>query len=144
MYYYKISIVTEFEGSEDMVVGHEEYYTNFEFNAIVLDCIDECVSAICSQSEYKNIEPCYFNADDLLKSFYLPYHLKACGFEICTPAHTCNIMNGRILADNEFQSPFLFERYKDEEIGRCVECHFEGKKFFEGCPVPHKRRKVNE
>ena len=144
MYYYKISIDTEYEGSEDMIVGHEERFTNFEFNTIVLECIDECVDIFCSQNEYKNKEPCYFNVDDLLTHFYLPHHLRIRGFEICRPMFTCNIMNGRILADNEFQSPFFVKRYKNKEIGQCVDCSFEGKRFFEGCPVYHKRRDLSE
>ncbi len=144
MYYYKISIDTEYEGSDNMIVGHEERFTNFEFNTIVLECIDECVDMFCSQDEYKNKEPCYFNADDLFVRYYLPHLLRIRGFEICRPMYTCNIMNGRILADNEFKSSFLFERYKDKEIGQCVDCSFEGKRFFEGCPVHHKRRDLSE
>ena len=57
MYYYKISIDTEYEGSEDMIVGHEERFTNFEFNTIVLECIDKGLIPIGRQAflqELKN------------------------------------------------------------------------------------------
>ena len=38
---------------------------------------------------------------------------------------------------------WLLDRYKDKILGQC-DCKYKNHSIFKGCPIPHKRRKMNE
>ena len=78
MYYYKIQINCDDPLDEDdfIILSSEKEYSQFEFNSIVQDCIDECIDLYCNRDTYNNKEPCWYTVDELLNRFNLPFLLK--------------------------------------------------------------------
>ena len=63
-----------------IILSSEKEYSQFEFNSIVQDCIDECIDLYCNRDTYNNKEPCWYTVDELLNRFNLPFLLKKYGF----------------------------------------------------------------
>ena len=144
MYYYKIQVNCDDPLDEDdfIILSSEKEYSQFEFSSIVQDCIDECIDLYCNRDTYNNKEPCWYTVDELLNRFNLPFLLKKYGFKLCYTTAQVELQCGRIFSE-EFKSPFFFDRSKDKILGQC-DCKYKNHSIFKGCPVPHRRRKMNE
>lgn len=143
MYYYELKIKDDdpYDSLDTYCVtlSSEKEYSDFEFNSIVQDCIDECIDLYCGMEVYKGKQPCDYSIDELLSRFNLPTALKKRGINICYITSCAELECGRIFSEN-FKNEYLFERYKDKTLGKCYKCDYKKYNNFDGCPVPHKRR----
>ena len=143
MYYYKIQVKCDDSSDDDYIIlSSKKKYNQFEFNSIVQDCIDECIELYCNRDTYTNNEPCWYTVDELFNRLNLPFLLKKYGFQLCYMTSEVELECGRIFSQ-KYQSSFLFNRYRNKILGQC-DCKYKNHSTFEGCPVPHKRRQLNE
>lgn len=145
--YYKISCYEPYEGSDDIIVAHENRFTDSELSVMIYDVIDNYVRNYADEDLYYKIMPCDVRTSNLFEGGLLVHLLHSkYGFVKCPIVSEASVESGYLLRDDYLQSPFLHGRYKDLEIGQCKECKKEGSLMFNhyGCPVKNPRNKMEE
>ena len=68
------------------------------------------------------------------------------GFVKCPIISKASFEAGYLFRDDDLQSPFLHNKYKELPIGQCKECKREDSLSFKkhGCPVKNPRNKTEE
>lgn len=145
--YYKISCYEPYEGSDDIIVGHKSRFTDSELSVMVYDVIDNYVRQYADEDLYHKTMPCDVNTSNLFERGLLIHGLHSkYGFVRCPIVSEASVESGYLLRDDDLQSPFLHDKYKELPIGQCEECKKKGSLLFNhyGCPVKNPRRKMGE
>ena len=83
--------------------------------------------------------------DKMQKIINFGLHLRY-GFVKCPIVSKASFEAGYLFRDDDLQSPFLHNKYKELPIGQCKECKRENSLLFKkhGCPVKNPRNKTEE
>ena len=148
--YYKISHYEPYDDSDDIIMGHKSYFTDSELSVMVYDIIDDYVHKYADEDSYDDERrmPCQIHTSDLIKKRMLlihGLHLRY-GFVKCPIVSEASFEAGYLFRDDDLQSPFLHNKYKELPIGQCKECKRENSLLFKkhGCPVKNPRNKTEE
>lgn len=145
--YYKISCYAPYECSDDIIVGHKSRFTDSELSVMVYDVIDNYVHKYADEDLYHKTMPCDIHTSNLFERGLLIHGLHSkYGFVRCPIVGEASVESGYLLRDDDLQSPFLHDKYKELPIGQCEECKKKGSLLFNhyGCPVKNPRNKMEE
>lgn len=145
--YYKISCYEPYECSDDIIIAHENRFTDSELSVMVYDVIDNYIRQYADEDSYHSTMPCDVNTSDLFKRGLLIHGLHSkYGFVKCPIVSEASVESGYLLRDDDLESPFLYDKYKELPIGQCEKCKKEGSLMFKhyGCPVKNPRNKMEE
>ena len=115
--YYKISHYEPYDDSDDIIMGHKSYFTDSELSVMVYDIIDDYVHKYADEDSYDDERrmPCQIHTSDLIKRRMLlihGLHLRY-GFVKCPIVSKASFEAGYLFRDDDLQSPFLHNKYKE-------------------------------
>lgn len=145
--YYKISCYEPYECSDDIIVGYKSRFTDSELSVMVYDVIDNYVHKYADEDLYHKTMPCDIHTSNLFERGLLIHGLHSkYGFVRCPIVGEASVESGYLLRDDDLQSPFLHDKYKELPIGQCEECKKEDSLLFKkyGCPVKNPRNKMEK
>lgn len=145
--YYKISCYEPYECSDDIIVAHKSRFTNSELSVMVYDAIDTYMREYADEDVYHSTMPCDVHTSNFFDRGMLVHLLHSkYGFVRCPIVAEASVESGYLLRDDDLQSPFLHDKYKELPIGQCEKCKKEDSLMFNhyGCPVNNPRNKMEE
>lgn len=138
MYFYKIEVYPSFFENEQIIMGHDNCFDNYQLTIIVQEAFDECIEKYCDKLVLdKGEEACRMRVGTIFEE-YLPLQLENHGFKSIKIKANSFIQDGALFADGDECNPILKYKYKYEILPPCKKCERIGN---DGkCVVPNTRK----
>lgn len=137
MYFYEIEVYHSFFENGKIIMGHDDYFDNYQLAIIVQEAFDECIEKYCNKTLLnKGEEACKMKVGTIFAE-YLPLQLQNHGFKSIKIKAKSFIQGGTLFVDDECNL-VLKNRYKDEILPICKKCERIGN---DGKCVVHNTRK---